>query len=443
MLTARSRKVDGALAARLLSSSDAAALDDSEASTAAADAKSGGVASPPGSRRAYALFVYLGVCTGLPWCAVVVALPWLSSQSPDARLAVLLPAIYQWAALPIALAMLVVGSRVPPHARIYASLSCHVLALALLPLAARAAPAVFALCSVLGAADGAFASSVYGVASRLPPSFRQGVNFGVTIAGVAVLAPTVAAKVAMGGAGGDAVAGSAAAGAATFLVTAAAMAVGAGAFALVTRNGFVRWHTEQPEATDSRDAATLNGGASPPVPATLALVRAMRASLATLVIVRIVNFSLWPSFILSSIPFKGGLGSHAAWLARDGWWPLVLSCAYFGVKVVGTAACQPRCLRLVTPRTMFASAVAFCLFIPLFIGCARSASPLLGDATVLGATLALQLTSSTLATLAFMRGPTDAAPAQREAAGFALELTSRLGTIAGTSLASAWVAAAA
>jgi hypothetical protein len=151
---------------------------------------------------------------------------------------------------------------------------------------------------------------------------------------------------------------------------------------------------------------------------------------------RVTNFSLWPAFLSTQLPYRGGFGQGASWLANDGWWATALSTVYFVSKVSGSGASQPR----FAPRSaavLVAVSAAFVLFIPVFVGCALLGGgfPLLEDTVAICATAALQFTFAALTTLNMMTGSTLVEATERDAAGFITDLSSRVFQLVGASAA--------
>jgi hypothetical protein len=148
----------------------------------------------------------------------------------------------------------------------------------------------------------------------------------------------------------------------------------------------------------------------------------------------VATFLPFPA-LLASVPYKGSVpgGVISAFTADDGWWFVVLLLVYGVFDVAGRLFAGRH------PPMPEWGLVCYALvrfgWTGLIAGCAYSWAPAFDDAMIVFAVSGFAFTNGHLATLCFMQGPTKAAPADRELAGFVLAACLHVGIVCGSNAA--------
>ena len=141
--------------------------------------------------------------------------------------------------------------------------------------------------------------------------------------------------------------------------------------------------------------------------------------------------------LLSSIPYRGGLGAGSGYLSGGGaWWSIVLLAIFNAFDTVGrTLPSWPAAAGVVPERALLGVVASRLLFLPFFLGIEHAWAPWLGDVAAVLGTVLFALSNGFLASLAVMRAPQGVAPEERETAGFLLSLSINLGITSGSQIA--------
>lgn len=440
---------------------------------------------PPPSNLAYAIMLLQGFGLLLPWNIVLNAIPYFKNEYPENAnsVAFYLTAACSYSQAPLLLAMVYLGDRLPLNLRVISALAVSAGCMAALPLLAKTGMwTTLALAFISSVCTAVLQSSLFGLASSLPPKYAGGILTGQGLAGILASVAEVIVKASIPtGAGAS---GNQTAAVVYFLFAAATLGLCIAGYVVLVRMPWTQYYMRRsgtPTNNSTAAAKTAAGGGeeegkallladgdsdtggrvlslempaaaydlSTPGGATTVVVPigggsgadaggavplsswevAKRVGLmqASVFIVFFLTFVVFPGVAPFGVSFKSSLGKISL---SDEWWQTIQLLVFNIFDTCGRF--MAGFYALFRGKGLLAASVSRTAFVVLFFGCAHNWTTGFNDVLALLNMVGFAFTNGYMASLAMIAGPQSVEPKDRPKAGFIMSFALQSGILAGS-----------